>query len=337
MAMAHSSTSTSELLDKLPREEHIEMYRMMVLIRRFEEMAGKQYMQAAIGGFCHLYIGQEAVAVGIQSGLRPDDYVMGTYREHGQALAAGCDAQAIMAELFGKSTGISKGKGGSMHLFDKARNFMGGDAIVGGHLPIAAGVGLSINYRGGDQVCVCYFGDGSVNEGAFHEALNLAGLWNLPVIFVCENNLYGMGTQVTRASAVPDMSRRVSGYGIPSDHVDGMDLLAIRRLAQVAIEDCRNGRGPWFIEAKTYRYRGHSMADPATYRTKDEVEEWRVRDPILMFERQLLAKNIISDEDLQRISAEIDDVVNGCVKFAEESPNPVSDDLYRHVYPSEDI
>ncbi|MCC6483765.1 MAG: pyruvate dehydrogenase (acetyl-transferring) E1 component subunit alpha [Armatimonadetes bacterium] len=337
MAITRSGAHTVELLDKLPREEHLEMYRMMVLIRRFEEMAGKKYMEAVIGGFCHLYIGQEAVCVGIQSVLRPDDYAMGTYREHGQALAAGMDARAIMAELFGKATGVSKGKGGSMHLFDKSRNFMGGDAIVGGHLPIAAGVGLSIKYRAADQVCVCYFGDGAVNEGAFHEALNISGLWKLPVIYVCENNLYGMGTQVTRASAVPDLSRRVSGYGIESAHVDGMDLLAVRNLAEVAVRECRNGNGPYFIEAKTYRYRGHSMADPATYRSKDEVEEWRVRDPINLFERQLLDKGLMKDADVQRISSEVDQLVDECVQFAEESPAPSPDALYEYVYASEEI
>lgn len=334
MAIARSDTRKSEGLRKIPREEHLEMYRKMVLIRRFEEMAGKQYMQAAIGGFCHLYIGQEAVAVGIISALRPDDYVMGTYREHGQILAVGTDPKAIMAELFGKATGISRGKGGSMHLFDRARNFMGGDAIVAGGLPIATGVGLAINYRGGDQVCVCFFGDGAVNEGAFHEALNMAALWKLPVMFVCENNLYGMGTQVTRASAVPDLSRRVSGYGMESAHVDGMNLLAIRALADDVVAECRAGHGPWFIEAKTYRYRGHSMADPATYRTKDEVEEWRVRDPIGIYENQLLGAGLISDEEIQAISAETDALVDECVTYAEESPDPEPEALHQHVYAS---
>lgn len=335
MAIARSKGQQSEGLELYSRDQHIEMYRMMLLIRRFEEMCGKMYQQAEIGGFCHLYIGQEAVCVGIQSALRPDDYVMGTYREHGQCLAAGSNPKAIMAELFGRDTGICRGKGGSMHLFDKERNFMGGTAIVGGNLPIAAGVGWAIKYRGSDQVCVCYFGDGAINEGAFHEALNMAGLWKLPVLFVCENNLYGMGTQVTRASAVPDLSRRVSGYGVESANVDGMDLMAIRKLAETAINECRNGRGPYFIEAKTYRYRGHSMADPATYRTKDEVEEWRVRDPIGRYEHLLLKAEIISDEDVQKISTDIDSIVEESVKFAEESPFPSPDALYEHVYAEE--
>lgn len=335
MAIAHSDQKTAELLQRIPREEHLEMYRMMVLIRRFEEMSGKKYMEAVIGGFCHLYIGQEAVAVGMQSALRKDDYVMGTYREHGQALAAGCEPKAIMAELYGKVTGVSKGKGGSMHLFDKERNFMGGTAIVGGNMPIAAGVGFAIKYRGGDQVCVCYFGDGAINEGAFHEALNMASLWKLPVIFVCENNLYGMGTQVTRASALPDLDRRVSGYAMDSASVDGMDIMAMRRAAEIAVEDCRSGRGPWFIEAKTYRYRGHSMADPATYRTKEEVEEWRVRDPINRYERQLLDAEIITDDDVQSISQEVDRIVDESVTFSEESPLPDPDALYEDVYAAE--
>jgi len=335
MAVSCSEKSNLEGLDRIPPDEHVEMYRKMLLIRRFEEMAGKMYMQAVIGGFCHLYIGQEAVAVGMLSAIRPDDYSMGTYREHGQILAVGSDPKAVMAELYGKSTGICKGKGGSMHLFDKAQNFMGGDAIVAGGLPIATGVGLAIKYRGGDQVCVCFFGDGAVNEGAFHESLNMAALWNLPVIFVCENNLYGMGTQVVRASAVPDMSRRVSGYGMESAQVDGMDILAIRKQMEIAVKDCREGRGPWFIEAKTYRYRGHSMADPATYRTKDELEEWRVRDPIGMYEHKLIAAGILKDEDVQAISAEIDAVIDESVKFAEESPFPETSELYTDVYTSE--
>lgn len=335
MAVARAGRRDAGELEKLSAEEHTRMYRMMLLIRRFEEMTGKMYMQAEIGGFCHLYIGQEAVAVGIISALRADDYVMGTYREHGQALAVGSDPKAIMAELFGRQTGISCGKGGSMHLFDKPRNFMGGDAIVAGGLPIATGVGLSIHYRGGDQVCVCFFGDGAVNEGSFHEALNMAALWDLPVLFVCENNLYGMGTQVNRASAVPDLSRRVSGYGMESAQVDGMDIMAVYKVAESAIEDCRNGKGPWFIEAKTYRYRGHSMADPATYRTKDEVEEWRERDPIGMYEHKLLTAGFITAEDVQRISAEIDTEVDECVQFAKDSPHPEPDALYENVYASE--
>jgi len=335
MAMTRSRTAEEELLQRIPREEHLQMYRMMVLIRRFEEMAGKMYMQAAIGGFCHLYIGQEAVAVGIQSALRPDDYVMGTYREHGQILAAGSDPKAVMAELFGKVTGVSRGKGGSMHLFDREKNFMGGTAIVGGNLPIAAGVGFAIKYRGGDQVCVCYFGDGAVNEGAFHESLNIASLWKLPVLFVCENNLYGMGTQVTRASAVPDLERRVVGYGIESAQVDGMDLLAIRKVAETAIEECRSGRGPFFIEAKTYRYRGHSMADPATYRTKEEVEEWRVRDPITRYEKQLLGAGVMTDDDIQNVSREVDEIVEEAVRFSEDSPLPAPHELYTDVYAAE--
>jgi len=335
MSQTHADTRIPPEMAHIPREKHVEMYRAMLLVRRFEEMAGKMYMQANIGGFCHLYIGQEAVGVGVISTLRPDDYVMGTYREHGQALAAGCDPKAVMAELFGRSTGVSGGRGGSMHLFDRSHNFMGGDGIVAGGLPLAAGVGLAIRYRGGDQVCVCFFGDGAVNEGAFHEALNLAGLWHLPVVFVCENNLYGMGTYVGRASAVPDLSLRASACGMQSVQVDGMDILAVRRAADAVVKECRQGDGPWFVEARTYRFRGHSMADPATYRTKDEVEAWRVRDPIGIYQHRLQQAGLLTDGDVQSISAEIDALVEQCVQYANASPAPPPQSLHHNVYRAE--
>src|SRR5438876_1239288 len=254
----------------------------MMLIRRFEEKAAEHYALGKIGGFLHLSIGEEAVAVGVTSALRPDDYAISTYREHGHCLAKGSDPRRAMAELFGRSGGLSKGKGGSMHLFDKSVNFLGGHAIVGAHLPLAAGVGFAIKYQGGDQVCVCYFGDGAVPEGEFHEALNLSALWKLPVIYVCENNRYAMGTSLERALAQTEIYKFGQTYGIPSEPVDGMDVLAIRDTTLRAVERTRKEKVPTLIEARTYRFRGHSMRDPAgaVYRTKEEVEREKLRDPI---------------------------------------------------------
>lgn len=308
------------------------MYRQMVLIRKFEDRAGEMYKVGKIGGFLHLYIGQEAVAVGFISALKPDDYVIGAYREHGQALARGADPQKVMAELFGKRTGVSKGKGGSMHMFDVEKHFMGGHGIVGGGMPLAAGMGFAINYREGDQVVLCFFGDGAVNEGAFHESLNLASLWRLPVIFVCENNLYGMGTSVERASAIPQVFRRAQCYDMEVESVDGMDVLAVRDAAERAVKHARTLHEPRFIEAVTYRYRGHSMADPGSYRTKDEIQEWENRDPIIRFRKYLTERGIALDEELDQIEAEVEAVVDDAVKFADESPEPTREDLYADVY-----
>ena len=314
------------------------MLRLMHTIRVFEQTAQQLFTEGlARGDFqgaLHSYEGEEAIAVGACSCLRKDDYVVSTHRGHGHCIAKGADVARMLAELQGRETGYSRGRGGSMHIFDAERRFMGGYGIVGGNLPLAAGLALASQYREEDTVTVCMFGDGASNTGNFGETMNLAALWDLPIVFLVENNLYGMGTQVTRASAVPDLSRRVSGYGMESAHVDGMDLLAIRALSDDVVAECRAGRGPWFIEAKTYRYRGHSMADPATYRTKDEVEEWRVRDPISIYEKQLLGAGLITDEEIRGISAEIDAVVDESVKFAEESPFPQADALYDHVYAS---
>jgi len=314
------------------KEELLRMHHMMVLIRHFEERTPEQYTKGKIGGFLHLYSGQEAVGVGVISALHEDDYVIGAYREHGQCLAKGTDPKAVMAELFGKSTGISKGKGGSMHLFDIERGFLGGYGIVGGGMPIAVGVGLAIKYRKTDQVCVCFFGDGAVNEGAFHESLNMAALWDLPVVFVLENNMYGMGTAVYRASSIPDLVRRAACYDIVREQVDGMDILAVREVAERAVRKSREDKQPRFIEAITYRFRGHSISDPGNYRTKEEVDEWKKQDPITRMERYLRDHGMAADEDLKAIHDEAAKEVQEAIDFADSSPFPAPDELYTDVY-----
>ncbi|MHB9035472.1 MAG: pyruvate dehydrogenase (acetyl-transferring) E1 component subunit alpha [Armatimonadota bacterium] len=316
----------------LTKQDKIDIFREMTMIRKFEETAGEMYEHGKIRGFLHLYIGQEAVASGFMWPLRPDDYVIGAYREHGQALGRCATPRAVMAELFGKSTGVSGGKGGSMHLFDVDRRFLGGTAIVGGGLPIAAGIGFAINYRGGDQICLCFFGDGAVNEGSFHETLNIASLWNLPILFVCENNLYGMGTAVERASAVPSLVRRASCYSMEVATVDGMDVLAVYEKADKLMTQVRETKRPAFIEAVTYRYRGHSTADPGTYRTKEEIEEWRRRDPIVQFGQKLLDDGTLTSEEIEKIQTDVAKEIDEAVQFAEDSPLPKPDALYQDVY-----
>jgi pyruvate dehydrogenase E1 component alpha subunit len=316
----------------LTNDEMVRMYREMLLIRTFEERASEMYTRGKIGGFLHLYIGQEAVGVGFISAMRTDDYVIGAYREHGQCIARGTDPKFVMAELFGKATGVSKGKGGSMHMFDVARGFLGGHGIVGGGMPLSAGVGLAICYRNTDQVVVCFFGDGAVNEGAFHEAMNMVALWKLPVVFVLENNLYGMGTPVYRASSVPDLIRRAGCYDIDREQVDGMDVLAVREVAERSLTQARRDHEPRFIEAITYRYRGHSISDPGTYRTKEEIEEWKRRDPIPRLETYLKAKNALSDDAAKQIHDEITTQVQEAVDFADKSPFPDPSALYEDVY-----
>jgi len=306
----------------------------MMLIRRFEEKAAEHYALGKIGGFLHLSIGEEAVAVGVTSMLRQDDYAISTYREHGHALAKGTDPKRAMAELFGRVDGLSKGKGGSMHLFDKTVNFLGGHAIVGSHLPLAAGVGFAIKYQGGDQVIVCYFGDGAVPEGEFHEALNLSGLWKLPVIYVCENNRYAMGTSLERALAQTEIYKFGQTYNIPSEPVDGMDVLAIREATGRAVERARRDALPTLLEARTYRFRGHSMRDPAgaVYRTKEEVEKEKLRDPIVLFRDRAVAAGVLTDEDLQSIEKDVNDVIDEAVAFADASPEPPPEELFTDIY-----
>ena len=306
----------------------------MLLIRRFEEKAAEAYTLGKIGGFLHLYIGEEAVAVGATSALRPDDYAISAYREHGHCLAKGADPRRTMAELYGRRDGLSGGKGGSMHLFDKSVNFLGGHAIVGAHLPIAAGVGFAVKYQGGDQVVVCYFGDGAVPEGEFHESMNLAALWKLPVIFLCENNRYAMGTSVERALAQTEIWKFGQTYGIPAERVDGMDVLAVREAVARAVTRARQQKTPSLLEADTYRYRGHSMRDPAgaVYRTKDEVEREKLRDPIVLFREKLLAAEVLSEADVRAIEKDVNDRVDEAVAFADASPEPPDESLFTDIY-----
>jgi len=314
------------------RDEAFTLYRQMLLIRRFEERCAQLYVEGKIGGFLHLYIGQEAVGVGAISLLRRDDYIITSYRDHGYALARGSDPRALLAELCGKATGISRGKGGSMHFYDVPRGNFGGDGIVGGHLPVAAGMGYGIRLKGTEQVCLCFFGDGAVNEGAFHEALNVSALWDLPVIYIIENNRYGMGTSLDRASSVKDLYQRASAYGIPRRDVNGMDLVACRTAFGEAIDRARKTKRPSLIEAETYRYRGHSMSDPGKYRTKEEVEEMMKSDPVLLWGKRLLEQERFTQADLDAVDQEILALMEDAVRFVEQSPDPTPQSLYEDVY-----
>jgi len=317
----------------LPDEETCrELLETMALIRRFEEEAGRQYQQAKAGGFLHLAIGEEATIVGTTSVMRPEDYLIGTYRTHGHAIARGTDPKKVMAELFGREDGCSRGRGGSMHIFDLEHRFMGGYGIVGGNLPIAAGLALASDYRGDDAVTVCMFGDGASNSGNFGETMNLAALWRLPVVFLVENNLYGMGTSIERHSAVTDLSRKAEGLGVPGVRVDGMDVLAVRETVSEHIRRAREDRQPTLVEAFTYRFRGHSAADPEVYRTKEEVEEWRKKDPITVFRDRLLADGVISEGEVGQMRERIEQRVVDAVAFADASPEPPLESLYDHLY-----
>jgi pyruvate dehydrogenase E1 component alpha subunit len=313
----------------------LKLYREMLLIRRFEEKTAEMYQAAKIGGFCHLNIGEEATIVGTISALRPKDYVYSTYREHGHAIAKGIDPKAVMAELFGKETGTSHGRGGSMHLFSQEHRFYGGYAIVGQALPIACGSAYAINYQGTDQVVMSIFGDGATNIGAFHESLNVAKLWHLPMVFVCVNNLYGMGTSVSRASAVTEIWKKACAYDMTGERVDGMDVLAVRQITDQLLAQAREQHEPSLLECVTYRYRGHSMSDPDTYRGKEEIKEWQTRDGILGLGEYLKKQKMVNDQELQKIDGEITAQVEEAVKFAEESPDPDPKDLYRDVYAGE--
>jgi pyruvate dehydrogenase E1 component alpha subunit len=314
------------------REEAFGLYRSMLLIRRFEERCQQMYVEGKIGGFLHLYIGQEAVGVGAMSLLRPDDYFVTSYRDHGYALARGTDPRPLLAELCGKVTGISRGKGGSMHFYDVPRGNFGGDGIVGGHLPVAAGMGYGIRLRNSEQVVLCFFGDGAVNEGAFHEALNVSALWDLPVVYIIENNRYGMGTALDRASSVKDLYQRGSAYGMPRREVNGMDLMAVRTVLAEAIDLARREKRPTLIEAETYRYRGHSMSDPGKYRTKEEVEQMMTFDPIDQFGKRLMEQERFTRPELEAINKDVMAQMDDAVKFAEESPFPPPESLYEDVY-----
>lgn len=311
----------------------VDLLRTMVKIRRFEEKAAEMYARGKIKGFLHLYIGQEAIATGAIAALSDDDYIVTHYREHGHALARGLDPNAVMAELFGKETGVTGGRGGSMHLFDASKSFMGGYAIVAGHMPLACGLALGEQYRGSDRIAANFLGDGAVNEGEFHEALNLASVWKLPVVFICENNLYGMGTDVRRVSAVIEIYKRVpEAYAMRAEQVDGMDVLAVHEAVTEAAQRARSGQGPVFLEMICYRYRGHSMADAELYRDKDEVEVWRRLDPIKQLREKLAADGALTDDAFAAIQAEADEMASEAARFADESPDPPLESLHRHVF-----
>jgi pyruvate dehydrogenase E1 component alpha subunit len=316
----------------LGRQELADLHYQMVLLRRFEEKAAEEYTLGKIGGFLHLYIGQEATGVGAVSAMRANDYVVSSYREHGHAILKGIEPRAVMAELLGKSTGCSRGKGGSMHMYSAEHRLIGGQAIVGAQLVIGVGIGFAAQYQALDDVVFVMFGDGAVDEGAFHEALNLAALWKLPVVFLCENNQYSMGMAVTKAWSVPSLEPRAAAYGMPYARVDGMDVLAVRDVAAAAAARARAGEGPTLIESMTYRFRGHSMADPARYRGRDEEEQWKsTRDPIVLFERKLQEAGVLRDEDISANESRADETVEDAVRFADESPDPSLDELYENV------
>ena len=317
----------------LGKEEAIGLYEQMLLIRRFEEQSDRLYKSGKIKGFCHLYIGQEAIAVGAISTLRPDDYIITHYRDHGHALARGMDPKVVMSELMGKVTGSSRGLGGSMHLFDVEKRFMGGHAIVGGQLPLATGLAMAIKHKKDDQIVLCFFGDGAVNEGEFHESMNLASMWGLPVLFFLENNLYGMGTHVdfTRSGG-REIYTSADAYGIPATQVDGMDVLAVQEVTRQAIRRIRTGEGPVFVEAMCYRFRGHSVQDPMFYRDKEEVKKWEARDPIHNFEQMMINDGILESEDIQEVAKDVGQAVSEAVDFADGSDEPGLEAIDQNIY-----
>lgn len=328
-----------ELLDGLSREELHHLLYQMLQGRRFEERCAEAYALGKIGGFCHLYIGQEAVTVGAYSVLRPDDYTIASYREHVQALAKGMTSREVMAELFGRIDGCAKGKGGSMHLYSREHNFLGGWGIVGGQIPLATGAGWAIKYRGTDQVCVCFLGEAAVNQGAFHESLNMAALWKLPVIYIVENNRFGMGTAWERASSLYDISQKACAYAMSSAVADGMDVFDMRRVVGEAVQRAREEKVPTLIEARCYRFMGHSMSDPVhgVYRTKEEVEEAKQKDPIRIFIDRLKENDMLTDEELNAIDQRVVEEVQDALDFADASPEPGPEELYRDVYVDESV
>jgi pyruvate dehydrogenase E1 component alpha subunit len=313
-----------------------ELLARMALIRRFEEEAGRQYQRARAGGFLHLAIGEEATIVGTTSVMRDEDFLIGTYRTHGHAIARGTEPKRVMAELFGKVDGTSGGRGGSMHIFDAEKRFMGGYGIVGGNLPIAAGISLASQYKGEDAVTVCMFGDGASNTGNFGETMNLAALWKLPVLFLVENNHYGMGTSVERHSAQTDLSKKAEGYGIPGAQVDGMDVAAVREGVAEGIRQAREEQRPTLLEASTYRYRGHSAADPEVYREREEVEEWQEKDPIESFARRCVEAGVLGEREVAQAREAAEETVKAAVEFAEASPEPPLDTMYENLYAQTD-
>ncbi len=335
MALERDKHVAQRAMLTLDEAQLLDVYRKMVTIRRFEEKAAEMYTKGKITGFCHLYAGEEAVAVGAIQALYDKDYVVSTYREHGHCIAKGAEPRVVMAELFGKETGISHGRGGSMHLFDPVLRFMGGYAIVGGGLPIAAGLGLSVMYKEEQEIVACFFGDGALPQGAFHESLNLAALWNLPVVFICENNFYGMGTLVQNAISQEHLYKFAEPYKIPGVRVDGMDVLEVYTAVTEAVARAREGDGPSLIEAVTYRFRGHSMSDPGEYRSKREERIWQERDPIKRFRAKILTEHRVAEQRLEEIEKEIATTIDDAVKFADESPEPSLDTLMKDVYVDE--
>jgi pyruvate dehydrogenase E1 component alpha subunit len=314
------------------RDEELAAYRQMLLIRRFEERAAQLYGMGLIGGFCHLYIGQEAVVVGMQMAVQEGDQVITTYRDHGHMLATGMDPKGVMAELTGRRGGYSRGKGGSMHMFSKEKNFYGGHGIVGANVPLGAGIAFANRYRGNGAVCLTYFGDGAANQGQVYESFNMAKLWKLPVVFIIENNKYAMGTSVERSAATTDFSHRGASFAIPGEQVDGMDVRAVRDIGRRVVKAVREGSGPYILEMLTYRYRGHSMSDPAKYRSREEVQKMREEhDPIEQVRRRVLDARIVSEDDLKAIDAEVRGVINGAAEFAQSDAEPAESELWTDV------
>ncbi len=310
-----------------------QFYRDMLLIRRFEERAGQLYGMGLIGGFCHLYIGQEAVVVGMQAAIEPGDQLITAYRDHGHMLAAGMDANGVMAELTGRDGGLSRGKGGSMHMFSREKNFYGGHGIVGAQVPLGTGLAFANTYRGNDRVCLTYFGDGAANQGQVYEAFNMAAVWKLPVVYVIENNQYAMGTAIQRSTSETHLHRRGVSFNIPGEEVDGMDVEAVYAAGRKAVDHCRKGNGPYILEMKTYRYRGHSMSDPAKYRTKEEVQEMKEKhDPIEGLRARMLKASVLEEAALKAIDKEIKDIVAASAEFAQMSPEPDPKELWTDIY-----
>jgi pyruvate dehydrogenase E1 component alpha subunit len=327
-----SSAAKAASVPEFNKERELFALREMLRIRRFEEKAGQLYGMGLIGGFCHLYIGQEAVVVGMQMGLKPGDQVITSYRDHGHMLACGMDPKGVMAELTGRQHGYSRGKGGSMHMFSVEKGFYGGHGIVGASVPIGTGLAFANRYRENDNVCLTYFGDGAANQGQVYESFNMAELWKLPVVYVIENNRYAMGTSITRSSATTNLAKRGLSFGVPGEQVDGMDVRAVKAAGEKAIKSCRDGKGPYILEMLTYRYRGHSMSDPAKYRTREEVEKVRMEhDPIEQVRHRLLEKKWASEDELKKIDAEVRAVINDAAEFATHDPEPDPSELYTNV------
>jgi pyruvate dehydrogenase E1 component alpha subunit len=328
----HRKRHQLEIIKKTDKKLLLKMLYEMVLGRRFEEKCAEVYRVGEIGGFCHLYIGQEAVAVGSMMALRDDDLVITSYRDHVQAMVKGIPPEEVLAELYGKIGGVVKGKGGSMHMFDAARGFFGGHGIVGGQIGVGTGMAYATKYKGTDQVTICFFGEAAVNQGIFHESLNMAQLWKLPVIYICENNKYGMGTSQQRAMSISSVAKKAEGYGIANEFVDGMDVMAVREATQRAIERARNESLPTLLEIRCYRYMGHSMSDPGKYRSAEEIKKYRQRDPIELFRESLVEANVLSQKDYEGVDRRAREAVDKAVKFAEDSPFPPAQELLTDVF-----